>query len=177
VVGILLNGAFEAHAFGGVYRKSRGLVLLDLLSASNQNAHWTSADLSNIEPFHILCWHQKGLTRWLWDGKRKYEELCDPQQPHLFASVTLYSKDEISRRKAAFQNTLLNGNIDADTLFAFHGQFYPEAPAESMILERDEVCTKSVTQIVLQSDAMRFRHTMRLTGESSDVSFTIRPEA
>src|SRR4051812_16770614 len=53
---VLLNGAFIKHAPGGSYRKSRGLVLLDIVASHDALLSWQRIDLENIEPFTVVLW-------------------------------------------------------------------------------------------------------------------------
>src|SRR5689334_3022145 len=51
---ILLNGGFKAHLPTPPYRKSRGIILLDIISYSSPLDYWTGADFDNIEPFTAI---------------------------------------------------------------------------------------------------------------------------
>src|SRR5688572_20600569 len=48
---VFLNGAFVAHTPQPPYRKSRGLVLLDLIDHSTPFNSFLAINLNNIEPF------------------------------------------------------------------------------------------------------------------------------
>ena len=48
---VLLNGADEKHELKTAYRNSRGLIVLDIISADSAIEYWKSIDLSDIEPF------------------------------------------------------------------------------------------------------------------------------
>src|SRR5437763_16657004 len=56
-VAILLNGAFIKHMAQPPYRRSRGLVLLDILAADDMVFFYQSLDLAGIEPFTIILWN------------------------------------------------------------------------------------------------------------------------
>src|SRR5690606_623977 len=52
-VTVLLNGAKEPHEFRNDWRKSRGLILLEIF-ASDPISTWKSIDLDMIEPFTMV---------------------------------------------------------------------------------------------------------------------------
>ena len=48
---VLLNGGEEKHEIQSSYRKSRGLIVLDLISSKSVVSNWNFIDLQSIEPF------------------------------------------------------------------------------------------------------------------------------
>src|SRR5215203_4046611 len=50
---VLLNGAFDKHIQAPSYRKSRGLILLDILASHDLLQTFQTIDLENIEPFTL----------------------------------------------------------------------------------------------------------------------------
>ena len=53
---VLLNGAAEKHLWNPPYRKSRGLIVLDLMGSDSPLQTWQTIDLDNIEPFTRWCY-------------------------------------------------------------------------------------------------------------------------
>src|SRR3954468_12299913 len=53
-VAVLLNGAIKAHQAERPYRKSRGLVLLELIAATSAADAFEETDFSGIEPFTVI---------------------------------------------------------------------------------------------------------------------------
>jgi len=73
----LLNGAFKKHIAQPPYRKSRGLVLLEIVEADEPQSFFKQLDLFDIEPFTVVL-HQPGLLHeFRWDGKDKHSTLLD----------------------------------------------------------------------------------------------------
>src|SRR3954467_3372845 len=53
-VAVLLNGAAEKHKWNPPYRKSRGLIVIELIGSGAPLETWKTLDLDNIEPFTIV---------------------------------------------------------------------------------------------------------------------------
>ena len=58
---VLLNGAKEKHISAGNYKKSRGLIVLDLISAIDPFLEWETIVLQDIEPFTIVFFNGEKL--------------------------------------------------------------------------------------------------------------------
>ena len=149
--GVVLNGAFKNHPFQGPYRKSRGLILLDLLAADQPFVAWQALDLNQIEPFTLIL-EASSRHALRWTGKEKVEEELLLDRPYIWASSTLYAKEHQQWREellAAFLKK--NPHPTAEQIMAFHST--PQGGRENgMVIDRATgVRTVSVTQIV--SDA------------------------
>jgi len=99
---VLLNGAFIKHETQPPYRKSRGLVLVDIMASDDGALSWQQADLSGIEPFTMILWSKGRLYEGRWDGRRKYTAEPDAAQAHIWSSVTLYEEAVQHRRRQWF---------------------------------------------------------------------------
>lgn len=51
---VLLNGAKEKHLVKPFYRKSRGLIVLEIASENDSLECWKKIDLTEIEPFTMV---------------------------------------------------------------------------------------------------------------------------
>src|SRR6476620_3920231 len=51
---VLLNGGFEKHVSKHPYRKSRGLVFIDIIKHISPSEYFLNDDLFGIEPFTII---------------------------------------------------------------------------------------------------------------------------
>jgi hypothetical protein len=100
---VFLNGGMLKHTPKPPYRKSRGLILLDLIDSSTPYNSFIAINLNNIEPFTAIIWDDGHLFECRWDGKQKHTEQIDETQPHIWASVTLYDEKMIRRRKEWFE--------------------------------------------------------------------------
>jgi Transport and Golgi organisation 2 len=95
---VLLNGGFVSHEPAPPYRRSRGLVLLDILAAADPAVCFTEIDLDRIEPFTLILLQQFNLFECRWDGHKKYKRLLDAQQNYIWSSATLYDESTQQRR-------------------------------------------------------------------------------
>src|SRR5690349_21615601 len=67
-VAVLLNGGFEKHISKPPYRKSRGLVFIDVIKHISPSEYFLDADLFRIEPFTIIILEQNKLFECRWTG-------------------------------------------------------------------------------------------------------------
>ena len=100
---VLLNGAFIKHTPATPYRKSRGLIFLEILAANDFLTAWRSLNLQDIEPFTFIVWSNAQLFETRWDGSRKYATKLNAKESHLWASVTLYDNKALTKRRRWFE--------------------------------------------------------------------------
>ncbi|PCI11536.1 MAG: hypothetical protein COB73_01710 [Flavobacteriaceae bacterium] len=88
----LLNGGYKNHQSKEKYRKSRGIIVKDLLKSENISEALTQIDLDNIEPFTLVIvdWNDGlELYEFVWTGAKKHL-INIPKVPHIWSSSTLY---------------------------------------------------------------------------------------
>lgn len=118
---VLLNGAKEKHIPKPIYRKSRGLIILDLMTAKSTLNCWTTIDLTDIEPFTIVLVENNKLIQLQWNEVEKTTSEFDAKQFHIWSSSTLYSKEIREQRKVWFQNFIKNKkNPTSKEILNFH---------------------------------------------------------
>lgn len=103
---VLLNGGFIKHEPAAAYRKSRGMIFLDVLSETKALPAFKRINLLGIEPFTLIIWEDGMLYECRWSGEEKYIREMDIHQPHIWSSVTLYTSEIIQRREQWFKNWL-----------------------------------------------------------------------
>ena len=59
---VLLNGATEKHIQKQEYKKSRGLIVLEIIGSENCLQHWETISLENIEPFTLVYYSKKRVV-------------------------------------------------------------------------------------------------------------------
>lgn len=101
---ILLNGGFENHQRKNYYRKSRGLMVTELLASEFPVLEWNLVDLEDIEPFTLIVWSDNNLFQLVWDGQERHRIRLDETLPNIWSSSTLYNSDAKSKREELFQN-------------------------------------------------------------------------
>jgi hypothetical protein len=148
---VFLNGGKEAHTPVPPYRKSRGLVLLDLINADRASEAFAQMDLSSIEPFTAVTWENFRLFELIWDGQKKYATEKNSNTPHIWSSVTLYEETTRSKRRRWFDEWLENTpDPGMKEILHFH-EFTGEGDSyNDLVMNRDgKVFTVSITGMYL----------------------------
>ncbi|HEV3250513.1 MAG TPA: NRDE family protein [Puia sp.] len=148
---VFLNGGRVHHISMPPYRKSRGLILLDLVDSQTPFADFLSIDLNNIEPFTAIIWDDKRLFECCWDGFEKYHDQLAPLQPHIWSSVTLYEEKISSKRKKWFSDWMRENPLPSTKDILHFHQFTGEGDSRNdLLMNRDGlVCTVSITSLEL----------------------------
>jgi hypothetical protein len=148
---VFLNGGFTKHTPQPSYRKSRGLVLLQLSDSFSPKDSFIKIELSNIEPFTAVIWDNEKLFECRWDGKDRHTKELDPGAPHIWSSVTLYDPKVISKRRAWFDGWLKkNPDPGMNEILFFH-QFTGDGDKHNDLLmnRNGNVFTVSITGMEL----------------------------
>jgi uncharacterized protein with NRDE domain len=160
IVCVLLNGAFKKHAAQPPYRKSRGLILLEIMEAHKPLSFFKELNLDGIEPFTLVL-YQPGLLHELrWDGGTKYKKQLDIAGSYIWSSATLYSDEVSTRREKLFQQFIHSSAcITAADIHHFHANNNND-PENGFVINRETgMKTFSITQAVVNYKAVNFLHT------------------
>ncbi len=103
---VLLNGAFKKHKHRPPYRKSRGLIFLEIFDTPDPVSAFEDIDLDGIEPFTLVIWAHGALNETRWDGQEKYRIALSADVPHIWSSATLYDEEVVALRKQWFAKWL-----------------------------------------------------------------------
>jgi hypothetical protein len=148
----LLNGGFKNHYLtvksNIKYRKSRGLIVKDLLKENNIFSALSEINLNDIEPFTlaIVDWNKElQLIELVWDGKKKYIKKLD-QEKHIWSSSTLYNEKMKQLRRDWFADWKLE-NKQKDILNFHHNAGIGDCNV-NVIMKREKVGTVSITQVI-----------------------------
>ena len=156
-ISCLLNGAFVPHIKQDIHTQSRGKILIDLVSSELEvNNFFAEKDLFNVEPFTTITIDKKDkkiieIVECIWDGEKKYLRTIDKALPHIWSSVTLYSKEAREFREKWFSKFLSENlnSISYQKVFEFHSAKHTSDHAINLIMDRAEgLKTVSITQIV-----------------------------
>ncbi len=168
----LLNGGFVNHyattPSNIKYRKSRGVIVLDLLKESNIHSALSDINLDNIEPFTLVIVDWDSLTdtdkkehiqliELVWDGSKKYIRFL-PQKMHIWSSSTLYDSKMKNMRKKWFmewQNSFCPKHVnksELETLYKsqilnFHRFAGIGDCNVDVLMKRKYIGTVSITQV------------------------------
>lgn len=145
---VLLNGAEEKHISAPPYRKSRGQIVLDLISG-DAIIDWQLINLENIEPFTLIVYQNDKLFQFRWNGNIKENIELDPNKAYIWSSSTLYSK-EIKTKREEWFTAFLNKNPQPtpNQLIDFHSFTESSNIENGLQINRNNIYkTVSITQI------------------------------
>ncbi|MBS1741416.1 MAG: NRDE family protein [Bacteroidetes bacterium] len=150
---VLLNGAMKKHQPGMQYRKSRGLVLIDLFKHRDIIEAIHAYDFNEIENFTLILAASGKLTEFNWDGKKLYSTQHSIQHPHIWSSVTLYNQHMIAERKQWFYNWIqqVGKTEQADVVDFHHNTEKQNKNYGLMIFRENLISTVSITSLKIEN--------------------------
>jgi hypothetical protein len=157
---VLLNGADENHQWNQPYRRSRGLIVLDLFSSESAINAWEIIDLENVEPFTLVLFQDQQLYQLRWNGTEKSQRKLNTNENHIWSSSTLYAK-EIREQRAQWFSTFLDTTpeVTFEEMFRFHRYTEAENAEHGLIINRnDQLKTLSITQSVIEQNKITVIH-------------------
>ena len=157
---VLLNGAEEKHQLKESYRKSRGLIVLDLISSNSVVQSWNDIDLKTIEPFTLVLFEDGKLYQLRWNEIEKTSTLLNINKNYIWSSSTLYPKNVREERANWFYAFLdSNPEISATEMMQFH-QYTEDGNQENglVINRNDALKTLSITQTVIENNKVVLSH-------------------
>jgi len=148
---VFLNGAFESHTSAPPYKKSRGIVLLDLINSNSPFNSFHTVNLNNIEPFTAIIFDQGYLYECRWDGLQKHRETLNQEDRHIWSSSTLYDLQVREKRKGWFDEWLKKTpQIALNDILQFHRFTGDGDRNNDLMMDRDgKVGTVSITSLHL----------------------------
>ncbi len=118
----LLNGGFIYHTSRTSYKKSRGIIVKELLRANDIRKGLDEIDLKGVEQFTlaIVDWSVTlELIEFVWDGKQKhFKEIA--QEPYIWSSSTLYDESVKQLRKDWFLDWQQKHKFTSEHILNFH---------------------------------------------------------
>jgi hypothetical protein len=156
---VLLNGAFAKHIAKPPYRKSRGVVFIDIISNAQPEFCFLGMNLEMIEPFTLVLFVNSFLFEGRWDGEQKYFVQLNEKENYIWSSATLYTPEIINKRKQWFDKWLAeNPNLSSTDVFNFHRFAGDGDTANSILMNRNEMLTISITGIEINMNAATMQH-------------------
>lgn len=171
---VLLNGANEKHIVKLPYRKSRGLIVLELIGQQSPKDFWSAINLENIEPFTLVLFQNGVLFQLRWNGIVKETTLLDSNKNHIWSSATLYPQAVREKRANWFYTFMdVTPAVSETELLHFH-RYTEEANQENglVINRNDEMKTVSITQAVIEKNKVAILHCDLIAQKESTTSFT-----
>ncbi|EPE9899840.1 conserved hypothetical protein [Flavobacterium psychrophilum] len=157
---ILLNGAKEKHEIKDNYRKSRGLIVLDLISSKSVILSWQEIDLNTIEPFTLVVFENQKLYQLQWNELEKEMTKLDTKKNHIWSSSTLYSFAIREQRKQWFYDFLETKKIISELdILHFHKNTEDNNKENGLVINRNNLLkTLSITQTVIEKNKVSLTH-------------------
>jgi uncharacterized protein with NRDE domain len=155
---VLLNGAEKTHIDENYsnksYQKSRGLIVLEIISNNPSLDFWHEMDLQNIEPFTLILFEQEKLFQLRWDEKQKETIELNTNNPYIWSSSTLYSAEIQQKRELWFKAFLEDKKeISSSQLIDFHSNKQNETNQNGLIINRNNITkTQSITQAIAEKN-------------------------
>ena len=146
----LLNGGFQYHTSRAEYKKSRGLIVKELLKVDDIRIGLNNIDLDNVEQFTltIIDWNEKvELLEFVWDGKEKHLKKMS-QEPHIWSSSTLYDESIKKLRRDWFVDWQNRSEISQAKILEFHHNAGIGDPHIDLLMDRKMGGTVSITSVI-----------------------------
>jgi uncharacterized protein with NRDE domain len=169
---VLLNGAAEKHSHKPPYRRSRGLIVLDLISAEKPISEWQIIDLINIEPFTIVLFSENNLYQLQWNGAVKSQVDLDASKNHIWSSSTLYDTEIRTQRAKWFASFLeRETTLSPQKMFDFHRYTENSDANNGLVISRNEVLkTLSITQTIVNATSVEMQYYDLISDEKCTIS-------
>lgn len=157
---VLLNGAKEKHEHQPPYRKSRGIILLDLFEGNSVLENWNKINLENIEPFTLVYFNRSKLYQLQWNAIEKNQLQLDTEKPHIWSSSTLYTKEKREIRQQWFNDFLKEEKeITPEKIVGFHQFTHPENKDFGLKIDRNnQMKTISITQVLYKFNTISMHY-------------------
>ena len=173
---VLLNGAFLPHKTNPPYRRSRGLILLDIIGEERPSQCLLKINLNGIEPFTLVLLDSGSLYEFRWDGNERYCKQLPVHRPHIWSSATLYDGLVIKKREQWFAQFLNRKPVPTQQdILNFHRFTGDGDKANDLLMNRENIySTVSITSIFLTPDRGSMKYIDVLTGMETDktIAFT-----
>lgn len=168
----LMNGAYSQHRRKKSYRKSRGLVVKDMLRVEHIERAVENYYFDGIEQFTMLIFNwQNSLEIYevIWDGmKIHFNKL--PNRPQIWSAPMTYSEEVRKQREdwfGIFLKRLDYSELRAERLWSFHHAAKVDNKMNGLIIDRGELKTTSITQFIHRSTENEIRFKNLLTQEET----------
>lgn len=171
----LLNGAFVKHSREASYRKSRGVLVKELLCASDIEKEIENYDFDNIESFTlvIIDWNSKlKLIELIWDGLNAHITHL-PLESKIWSSSTLYNHEMKALRQQWFKEYLSQNGSSKEELLYFHEYYGIGDSMLDMKIDRGLLKTVSITQFEKEQGGIQIIYKDLLKSELYHTEFNI----
>lgn len=169
----LLNGAFVKHDRESSYKKSRGIIVKELLEVGDVFTEIHQYDFNDIEPFTLLIvdWNSElKLIELIWDGiNTQITNL--PLEPKIWSSSTLYNSEMKTFRKQWFKEYLNQNGSSSEELLYFHEHYGVGDPMLDLKIDRGLLKTVSITMFEKKEEDIQIVYKDLLHETTSELMF------
>ena len=157
---VLLNGGFMPHIPNPRYRKSRGLILLEIIASEDTYQTWQTIQLENIEPFTAILWNNGSLYETRWDGKNRHGRKLNHLERFIWSSTTLYDTEALLKRKNWFEAWLSSYTQPTiQDIIHFHLEGGDGDPGNDICMNRDgNLRTVSLTAVEMTPEKATMKY-------------------
>ncbi|PHR68719.1 MAG: hypothetical protein COA67_12490 [Lutibacter sp.] len=145
----LLNGGFYYHTSLSHYKKSRGLIVKELLKVDEIRIGIKEIDLTGVEQFTltIVDWNEGlELLEFVWDGAKKHLKKMK-QEPQIWSSSTLYDSSVKKMRRNWFTDWQNDNKFTQENILKFHHTAGIGDSAIDVMMDRKAGGTVSITSV------------------------------
>lgn len=169
----LLNGAFENFIDKGMYKISRGKIVLQIAAANNLIETFGDINLIQTAPFTLIIVFNKKLFECRWDGEKKYCKQINNDTSHIWSSATLYNATQQSKRQQWFEQWQINNPTPSQKdLFSFHKNTGDGNVENDLIMNRNNnYFTVSITSIAVNNDQCLMQYEDIINHEHNNINF------
>lgn len=170
---ILLNGAYTNYRRKNGYKKSRGLIVMDIISNPNTMKFLKTIDLYNIAPFTLVLFYNMELFEFRWDGQKLYKKPMSEHHPNIWSSATLFSFEEQKHKRFLFKNSTQKDKLTcSEKLLALHKT--PDKDGGFCIDRPSGHKTVSVSQAIFCTNRIQFLYHDVLQGKHQETRMNLK---
>ncbi|SEW57227.1 NRDE family protein [Chitinophaga arvensicola] len=157
---VLLNGAFTKHIRQSGYRKSRGVIFLEIMAHPHPYREFAAINLSDIEPFTLVVVSDKQLWECRWDGSMKHLIPLNADKPYIWSSATLFDNAAAQKRKLWFLNWFSSTSpVNLMKIMEFHRHAGGGDLYNGLVINRgDKMRTVSITSLFVSREGSQMNY-------------------
>ncbi len=168
----VLNGAYKKHEKKNNYRKSRGVIVKEVLKSTQVTDCVKDLNLNQVEPFTmvIVDWNEKlQLYELIWDEvKKSFKKLKN--EPKIWSSSTLYSENSKGLRRKWFQEWVHSNDFNVENILQFHHSEKGDKE-QTILMKRSYVETVSITSVKKEENSITMLYEDVIHSKKKEVQF------
>lgn len=152
----LLNGGYVFHTSLKHYKKSRGLIVKELLKTDDIRKGLNAIDLNDVEQFTLIIvdWNETiKLLEFVWDGEEKHLKVKE-QKPQIWSSSTLYDDGVKQLRWDWFKEWQIENELTQENILEFHHKAGVGDPNIDVMMDRKKGGTVSITSFYKEENSL-----------------------